>query len=483
MKYFFYVDKPDKYSIEYVKDDLNLDTKLYNEYNKQIYEIKELSKKDNYVGKIVKDYKFLFDIIMIMFQKYNIDPSKIACLRSDMNDDKLFFYISNIKNEIICDNVEKCNKKYTFLLQDKISNSMYNKIHNLDYCDREDFIYNYKLTYISYFYDILEIGGSVLIKIFNYCNPNTINIIYLLATIFEKVVLFNGTYIYCNGFLYTNSGITKEDILNLKDKSFTIKNKKDITQLIEYINENLQEIVDNNKNLLNGKIDLFIDNRITKYFLQLEEAKIYPNDKILKKFKINIIKDYRRIFIDSQVKKIHSGIKSPEMESIDNVISSNHLTKCLEIGMAFGTSAITILSNEKCNLISIDPFQSTQWESNGVKLVKEFGFSDRHELIEKKSYIALPELLTDHESSFDFIFIDGWHTFDYTLLDFFYSNLLLKIGGFIMIDDALHNGVSSCMRYLNKNYLFYKKMDSIKTIGVYKKLKEDNREWNFHGNF
>ena len=36
----------------------------------------------------------------------------------------------------------------------------------------------------------------------------------------------------------------------------------------------------------------------------------------------------------------------------------------------------------------------------------------------------------------DFAFIDGWHTFDYAMIDFFYVDLLLKPGGVLVIDDA-----------------------------------------------
>jgi predicted O-methyltransferase YrrM len=484
--YFFIVKKPNNYSIIYSKDKLNLNTELYNKYNKQVFDIKKLANTNSYVKKITTNYQCLFDTLNMIFNKYDIDKKDIGCLRSDMTNNTLSFYINDIDEHTICKNIDNCNKKFKFLLQNMISFVMYDKIKNLNYCDREEFIYNYKLTYISYFFDILETGGSVLIGVFNYCDPNTINIIYLLSILFDKVILYDGIYIYCKDFLYLNSGLTKDIILGLKNKSFTITNKTDIKDLIKYINKKLEDIININKKLLSGDIDSYIDNKINKFFLQIDEAKIYPNqfcNDVLKKLKINIIKDYRRIIINSKIKKIHSGIKSPEMESIVNLISNNNLVNCLEIGMAFGISTISILSNKKCNLISIDPFQSTQWESNGVKLIKELGYEDRHTLIEKKSNVALPELLNKKDLIFDFIFIDGWHTFDYTLVDFFYSNLLLKIGGFIMIDDALHNGVSSCMRYLNSNYIFYKKMESIESIGVYKKIKEDNRDWNFHVNF
>ena len=93
----------------------------------------------------------------------------------------------------------------------------------------------------------------------------------------------------------------------------------------------------------------------------------------------------------------------------------------------------------------------------------------------------MPELLKDNESKFDFIFIDGWHTFDYTLVDFFYADKLLIKGGIIAVDDAKHQGVAKCLKYIDTNYNnFYKKIDSHNTIGVYKKIKEDNRDWNFH---
>jgi len=122
--------------------------------------------------------------------------------------------------------------------------------------------------------------------------------------------------------------------------------------------------------------------------------------------------------------------------------------------MAFGVSSFYILStNDIVNLISIDPFQNTQWNNYGIKLLKELNLYDRHKLLLKKSHIGLPLLFNKYgPKSFDFIFIDGWHTFDYTLLDFYYSDKLLKINGIIIIDDALHKGVNKCTRFINNNY-------------------------------
>ena len=152
--------------------------------------------------------------------------------------------------------------------------------------------------------------------------------------------------------------------------------------------------------------------------------------------------------------------------------------------MANGISSLYILTNPKTNLISIDPYQVTQWNNVGIKLLKNHNLQNRHRLIINKSYNALPKLLQQLSThNYNFIFIDGFHTFDYTLIDFFYSDLLLDINGYIIIDDALHNGVAKCIKYIKANYKHYIIIKSPKTICVLKKISNDNRKWDFHINF
>ena len=62
----------------------------------------------------------------------------------------------------------------------------------------------------------------------------------------------------------------------------------------------------------------------------------------------------------------------------------------------------------------------------GKKLVENAGLGKYHTIIEDKSYNAMPELLKE-AGTYDFIFIDGWHTFDYTLIDFFMPINYLKL--------------------------------------------------------
>ena len=50
-------------------------------------------------------------------------------------------------------------------------------------------------------------------------------------------------------------------------------------------------------------------------------------------------------------------------------------------------------------------------------------------------YLALPQLVGDRQT-IQFAYIDGWHTFDYTLLDFFYVDKMLDPGGVVAFNDC-----------------------------------------------
>ena len=132
----------------------------------------------------------------------------------------------------------------------------------------------------------------------------------------------------------------------------------------------------------------------------------------------------------------------------------------VEIGMAYGTSALAILSaltETGGRLISIDPDELTQWNGVGVASVKRAGFSEQHELIADFDYLALPELLRRGER-IDFAYIDGWHTFDYTLLDFFYIDKMLSAGGMVGFNDCDLRAVHRVIKFV-KRYRHYTEVD------------------------
>jgi predicted O-methyltransferase YrrM len=169
-----------------------------------------------------------------------------------------------------------------------------------------------------------------------------------------------------------------------------------------------------------------------------------------------------------------------------NFVVNNKCTKVLEIGMANGMSSVAILSgliknyeddnNLEIKLTSIDPYEKTDYLSNGLTNIRMIpNFNEKyHELIEETDIIALPKLLEKKEK-YDLIFIDGWHTFDYVLLDNFYADLLLNVNGFIINDDYCYKSIEYVHKYISSNYNHLVQIDNFGRFGpIYKKVSEKN---------
>lgn len=210
---------------------------------------------------------------------------------------------------------------------------------------------------------------------------------------------------------------------------------------------------------------------------------LQPNPRIKEIYKDGFIQ------IGKDKIKLSSAISPAEGFHLYDLIKSNKYKDILEIGMANGMSGMymaqALEENGEGHLTSVDPFQDTQWKSAGLYNIEKAGLADRHTLIQKKSYEAMPQLLAE-EKQFDLIFIDGMHLFDYTLVDMFYAILLCRKGGAIVVDDILHRGPSKVIKYADTNYkncLRRIYQSPVKTMATYVKNNEDNRSWDYHQMF
>jgi len=139
------------------------------------------------------------------------------------------------------------------------------------------------------------------------------------------------------------------------------------------------------------------------------------------------------------------------------LIKNHNLNSTLEIGMAYGLSTMFICQAHQDkgsgSHIAIDPFQSTMWKSIGLLNIKKAGLSDKLRFLEAFSYEALPQLLAERQQ-IDFAFIDGSHHFDYTLVDFFYVDKLLEIGGYVVFDDIWMPGIRKVLYFVLRNRMY-----------------------------
>ena len=131
--------------------------------------------------------------------------------------------------------------------------------------------------------------------------------------------------------------------------------------------------------------------------------------------------------------------------------------RTLETGMAFGMSTLFICQALEDNAAgchsAIDPFQESEFKSIGVLNVERAQLAHRFQLHQAPSDAVLPRLCAEGQR-LDFAFIDGWHLFDFTLVDFYYIDKLLPVGGHVAFDDLWMPAVRKVISFVlrNKSY-------------------------------
>jgi predicted O-methyltransferase YrrM len=162
------------------------------------------------------------------------------------------------------------------------------------------------------------------------------------------------------------------------------------------------------------------------------------------------------------------------------------LTRTIETGMAFGISTLAIGSVHQergdGSHIAIDPVQSADFGSIGILNLRRAGLEDRVRVIEERADEALPRLRAEGVR-LDFGFIDGRHLFDYALLDFFYIDSMLDVGGVVVFHDTWHAGVAEAAAYVSANRAYETLKPAVHGLEVLRKLADDDREGWFHSDF
>jgi predicted O-methyltransferase YrrM len=177
---------------------------------------------------------------------------------------------------------------------------------------------------------------------------------------------------------------------------------------------------------------------------------------------------------------LHSNVSRKEGEFLQSVIRELKPVVTLEVGFAYGISALFICDalevGPDTRHIVIDPNQfisadgqQDAWGGVGMYNVQRAGFGDIVELRGLPSHQALPQLEAEGVS-IDFAFIDGWHTFDFALVDFFYIDRLLKVGGVVAFDDADMPAIRKLCRYVALNRA-YRVVTAGKAVDVRRSLR------------
>lgn len=156
----------------------------------------------------------------------------------------------------------------------------------------------------------------------------------------------------------------------------------------------------------------------------------------------------QRIYEDGRIelpgrepRALRMNISEKEGEMLRDLVARHKPQRTLEVGMGTGLSGLFICwgllrAGAGGRHLAIDPYQcGHEWRGLGLQLRDHAGCTEMFEHCAELSEQALPRLVAA-KRSFEFIFIDGLHLFEAALLDFYYSDKLLPIGGLCAFDDA-----------------------------------------------
>lgn len=159
-----------------------------------------------------------------------------------------------------------------------------------------------------------------------------------------------------------------------------------------------------------------------------------------------------------------------------DLIKEKGLSRTLETGFAYARSASYIMAATGSTHIACDPFQ-IRYGSLGLKNVEKLGMKDQLDFRPDFSHNVMPHILADGGEQFDFIFIDGDHKFDGELVDFYYADLLLEKGGYVLLHDTWMRSTSLVQQFIHTNRKDYKRIDTgLRNLALYQKVGEDTRD-------
>jgi predicted O-methyltransferase YrrM len=158
---------------------------------------------------------------------------------------------------------------------------------------------------------------------------------------------------------------------------------------------------------------------------------------------------------DGQSVGLHSVVTPEFANALYALVKRERPALVLEIGLAHGATALSIATalqeNRFGRLVSIDPFQHERWRGVAVAALQRSRLGHLHTLVEQPDYLALPRLLEEWGRTVDLAYIDGQHSYEYALLDFFYVDRLLKPGGIVGFNDCDWPAVLPTLRFVRQH--------------------------------
>lgn len=155
-------------------------------------------------------------------------------------------------------------------------------------------------------------------------------------------------------------------------------------------------------------------------------------------------------WVQQELREKASVVSTYQGDGMADAIVKAGYKRCLEIGLATGSTAVYMLSTG-AEVVSIDRAQASWYGNAGLKAIERAGLQAKHRLVEGDSVQVLAQMYAAGER-FDFAFLDGWKTFDHMAAEIYFVARLVRLGGMIVFDDAQMPSVRKVVRLATGHY-------------------------------
>ncbi len=495
------------YLLEYPKDinyEIKFNKKLNFSWDKQLFD--NLDKTKNYYKKLygVQNYRdkmrtenHLFNFNFRPFyqglfdlQNDNIitlNIKKIIKLKdikknSDDHDSKDYcckLRRFRFKTDISTKNLK--DKKFEFIWSNMLDLNQDEmiKLGLLKNCDVLEIVYYSNLSLIDKLYTYLELGGRLYFALFEQpCNKKSVEIIYLLSLLFDKVLIMGGKEFLCIGYK-GEEGISRKEFKKIKEsKSFSIEPKVGLEDMRKYykivVNSDINRIkylVTSQYNKLfpfefdKGIKDILYSNYQSKHFMHF-----------IAKLELMFDKNIDYIYLYKYLEKEFKGQLNNLEKIISDKIKKNSLEKGLiniiEIGVGLGlyTKVLVDLNKKYKNDIKLIINDDEDKKKNMINFSKDY-ISNKIKINDDNLKSFISDILKKQENKIDIILLNKTYEFDIIKKELKNIILLMKGGGLLIIDRSVNesnlelnsyikDNINSVKDLSNKYFYIYQKIDN-----------------------
>ncbi len=446
--------KNDKNILAQRLEEKNMDLSIFKKFANNTEKIDKLKKKnpESELAKIEKKVRNTARINNTQFITFLFKECTDLTYNVNHSDYKKKNCISLYKDgKILGDEYD--NILFSCIRTSTTTESFEKELNKLDLCEKEDILYNIRLSIIMRLFNNLQIGGLFVTNIFDFCSIKSFNILYLLSLLFDKVMILKGERICCYGFL-GQTRLSLEKIEKLFNKNISIKPMYNLDNLLIYLkdfytyrNELLDDLLKKKyKDYIIKSFENYIDCMIEK---EVNYKYIYT---LMNNFDniFNIYKSKEWLF-----KFINQNKKVKQLcLTIERLIQQSQPRHILQIGLGMGVYTNCILKNKDIFLISIDPEQKEIWNNYGLERIEKDKIKkDNFKLYTNDTIKSLEEINDKYgDYYFDIILIDKCESFDKLLFILYYVKKLIRTNGYIIFDKMFSIGFLKLFDFIDKNY-------------------------------